>query len=133
MSRLRRLKNELLDYKNEFEALGSLEEGFDAKFRAEDPDCENVKPLSTFDLYISTALPLEHKGIQWVHMHVHVHTCIGQLKQMCTNVQLEILHTAHMYACTCTRVHGVHVSVHLNVPTMYLFVLYLMKLVNYHN
>lgn len=63
VSRLRRLKDELIDYKNEFEGLGSPE-GFDAKFRAEDPECKNVKPLSTFDLYISTALPLEHKGIQ---------------------------------------------------------------------
>ena len=26
-----------------------------------------VKPLPEFDLYISTVLPLENKGIRWVH------------------------------------------------------------------
>ena len=37
-------------------------------FYRTDPDCLTARiPLPEFDLYISTVLPLENKGILWVH------------------------------------------------------------------
>ena len=39
------------------------------KFYKTNPDCiEAGKPLPEFDLYISTVLPLENKGIRFVHI-----------------------------------------------------------------
>ena len=63
VSTLKVLKEELTDYKNEFEVL-SKHGSFDDSFRALDPECRTVKLLSNYDLYISTVLPLKHKGIE---------------------------------------------------------------------
>ena len=63
VSILKELKEELIEYRNEFESYSSYD-SFDASFRAQDPECQNVKLLSSYDLYISTVLPLEHKGIR---------------------------------------------------------------------
>ncbi len=63
VSILKELKDELIDYKNEFDAFDSYE-SFDASFRAQDPECRHVQRLTSFDLYISTVLPLEHKGVR---------------------------------------------------------------------
>lgn len=39
--------------------------GLEQRFYQSDPDCiEAGKPLPEFDLYISTVLPLENKGIR---------------------------------------------------------------------
>ena len=63
VSVLKELKEELIDYKNEFEVFSGFE-SFDESFRALDPECREVKLLSSYDLYISTVLPLKHKGIE---------------------------------------------------------------------
>ena len=65
VSILRELKDELLEYRNEFEGYSSYE-NFDASFRMQDPECRNVKLLPAYDLYISTVLPLEHKKIRYI-------------------------------------------------------------------
>ena len=63
VSLLKDLKEELIEYKNEFESYSGFET-FDESFRAKDYDCKNVKLISAYDLYITTLLPLEHKGIR---------------------------------------------------------------------
>jgi len=79
VSVLRELKDELLEYRNEFEGYSTYE-NFDASFRMQDPECKNVKLLSAFDLYISTVLPLEHKEIRYIH------TCVYTSSGMCYTV-----------------------------------------------
>ena len=63
VSTLKELKEELIDYKHEFEVFSGFE-SFDESFRALDPECREVKLISSYDLYISTVLPLKHKGIE---------------------------------------------------------------------
>lgn len=63
VSVLKELREELIDYKNEFESYSNYE-SFDESFRALDPDCQNIQLISSYDLYVSTVLPLEHKGIR---------------------------------------------------------------------
>lgn len=63
VSTLKELKEELLDYRNEFESYSEFE-SFEESFRAADAECRNVKLISSHDLYISTVLPLKHKGIK---------------------------------------------------------------------
>lgn len=75
VSILRELKDELLEYRNEFEGYSSFE-NFDASFRMQDPECRNVKLLPAYDLYISTVLPLEHKKIRYIWLSVHVFRCV---------------------------------------------------------
>ena len=42
--------------------------GLEQRFYRTDPDCVIAgKPLTEFDLYISTVQPLENKGIKWVN------------------------------------------------------------------
>lgn len=60
---LRDLKDELIGYKEELEGRETLDE-FGASFQRGDPACRMATPLSSFDLFVSTVLPLEHKGIQ---------------------------------------------------------------------
>lgn len=62
VSILRDLKDELIAFKEELEGRGTLEE-FGASFNRGDPACRKATPLSSFDLFVSTVLPLEHKGI----------------------------------------------------------------------
>lgn len=63
VSVLKGLKEELIDYKNEFEFFSEFD-SFDESYRALDPECRDVKLISTYDLYVSTILPLKHKGIE---------------------------------------------------------------------
>ena len=63
VSLLKDLKEELIDYKQEFEFYSGFET-FDESYRASDPECRNVKFISSYDLTISTVLPLKHKGIE---------------------------------------------------------------------
>ena len=63
VSVIKELREQLIDYKNEFEGYSAYE-SFDDSFRALDPDCQNVQMISSYDLYVSTVLPLEHKGIR---------------------------------------------------------------------
>ena len=65
VSVLKELREELIDYKNEFESYSNYE-SFDESFRALDPECQNIRLISSYDLYISTVLPLEHKGLRLV-------------------------------------------------------------------
>ena len=69
VSVLRELREELIDYKNEFEGYSTYD-NFDESFRALDPECQNIQLISSYDLYISTVLPLEHKGIRLVEAHL---------------------------------------------------------------
>ena len=64
VSILKELKDELIEYKNEFELLKEFDT-FDESFLANEPKCKDVKLISSYDLYISTVLPLEHKGIRY--------------------------------------------------------------------
>lgn len=77
VSVLRELKDELLEYRNEFEGYSTYE-NFDASFRMQDPECKNVKLLSAFDLYISTVLPLEHKEIRYIPVCTRLQVCATQ-------------------------------------------------------
>lgn len=79
VSVLRELKDELLEYRNEFEGYSTYE-NFDASFRMQDPECKNVKLLSAYDLYISTVLPLEHKEIRY-NLCVHVFRYVLHISQ----------------------------------------------------
>ena len=65
VSVIKELREELIDYKNEFESY-TVHENFDESFRALDPDCQNIQLISSYDLYIGTVLPLEQKGIRLV-------------------------------------------------------------------
>ncbi|XP_025087686.1 tetratricopeptide repeat protein 17-like isoform X2 [Pomacea canaliculata] len=61
------LKKELLSRKSEIDRHEDRDSaaGLEQKFYQTDPDCiEAGKPLPEFDLYISTVLPLENKGIR---------------------------------------------------------------------
>lgn len=64
VSILKELKDELIEYKNEFELLKEFD-SFDKSFFANEPKCKDVKLISSYDLYISTVLPLEYKGIRY--------------------------------------------------------------------
>ena len=61
VSVIKELREELIDYKSEFEGYSAYD-NFDESFRALDPECQNIQLISSYDLYISTVLPLEHKG-----------------------------------------------------------------------
>lgn len=63
VSILKDLKDELIDYKHEFELYSEFD-SFDESYRAQDPECRDVKLISSYDLYVSTVLPLKHKGIE---------------------------------------------------------------------
>ena len=100
VSVLRELKDELLEYRNEFEGYSTYE-NFDASFRMQDPECKNVKLLSAYDLYISTVLPLEHKEIRyiprctrlWVLLHSsqeHGMCCLKLWKLLCPSQLFDI-------------------------------------------
>lgn len=65
LSILKELKDELIEYKNEFELLREYD-SFDDSFVANEPDCKEVKLITSQDLSISTVLPLEHKGIRYL-------------------------------------------------------------------
>ena len=65
VSILKELKDELIEYKNEFELLKEFDT-FDESFLANEPKCKDVKLISSYDLYISTVLPLEHRGIRYI-------------------------------------------------------------------
>nr|KAG5699222.1 hypothetical protein BaRGS_012743 [Batillaria attramentaria] len=60
------LKKELLSRKSEIDRHEDRDSaGLEQRFYQSDPDCiEAGKPLPEFDLYISTVLPLENKGIR---------------------------------------------------------------------
>ncbi len=64
LSILKELKDELIEYKNEFELLREFD-SFDESFLASEPNCKEVKFITSHDLSISTVLPLEHKGIRY--------------------------------------------------------------------
>ncbi|BFZ05335.1 hypothetical protein BsWGS_08373 [Bradybaena similaris] len=62
---LNTLKKELLTRKDEIDKNEDRDTGLEQKFYRTNPDCiEAGKPLPEFDLYISTVLPLENKGIR---------------------------------------------------------------------
>nr|XP_022314692.1 tetratricopeptide repeat protein 17-like isoform X1 [Crassostrea virginica] len=62
---LEKLKDELLSRKDEIDKNEDRDTGLEQRFYKTDPDClMAVKPLPEFDLYISTVLPLENKGIR---------------------------------------------------------------------
>ncbi|XP_059157800.1 tetratricopeptide repeat protein 17-like isoform X2 [Physella acuta] len=62
---LNTLKKELLSRKDEIDKNEDRDTGLEQKFYKTNPDCiEAGKPLPEFDLYISTVLPLENKGIR---------------------------------------------------------------------
>lgn len=64
-SMLNDLKKELLNRKDEIDRNEDRDSGLEQKFYKTNPDCiEAGKPLPEFDLYISTVLPLENKGIR---------------------------------------------------------------------
>ncbi len=63
MSLLKELKEELIDYKQEFEFYSEFDT-FDESYRASDPECRKIKFISSYDLTISTVLPLKHKNIE---------------------------------------------------------------------
>lgn len=65
VSVLKELKDELIEYKNEFEMFKEFDT-FDESFLASEPKCRDVKFISSQDLKVSTVLPLEHKGIRCV-------------------------------------------------------------------
>ena len=75
VSVLKELREELIDYKNEFESYSTYD-SFDESFRALDPECQHIQLISSYDLYISTVLPLEHKGIKLVRGRKHIHTYV---------------------------------------------------------
>ncbi|KAJ8299215.1 hypothetical protein KUTeg_023275 [Tegillarca granosa] len=59
------LKDELLARKDEIDKNEDRDPGLEQRFYKTDPDCLAAgKPLPEFDLYISTVLPLENKGIK---------------------------------------------------------------------
>ncbi|XP_060074042.1 tetratricopeptide repeat protein 17-like isoform X2 [Ylistrum balloti] len=59
------LKAELLTRKDEIDRNEDRDTGLEQRFYKTDPDCLKAgKPLPEFDLYISTVLPLENKGIR---------------------------------------------------------------------
>lgn len=63
ISILKDLQEQLVDYKTEFD-LQSSYDSFDARYRASDPECRNVKFISSYDLTAATFLPLESKGVK---------------------------------------------------------------------
>ncbi|CAL1533702.1 unnamed protein product [Lymnaea stagnalis] len=64
-SMLNTLKKELLSRKDEIDKNEDRDTGLEQKFYKTNSDCiEAGKPLPEFDLYISTVLPLENKGIR---------------------------------------------------------------------
>ena len=63
VSLLKDLQEELIDYRHEFEAFSGFE-SIEDSYRALDPECREVKLISNYDLYVSTVLPLKHKGIR---------------------------------------------------------------------
>ncbi len=70
VSILKELKDELIEYKNEFELLKEFD-SFDESFFASEPKCREVKFITSQDLSISTVLPLEHKGIRCVQYNIY--------------------------------------------------------------
>eukprot|EP00106_Octopus_bimaculoides_P009784 XP_014777226.1 PREDICTED: tetratricopeptide repeat protein 17-like [Octopus bimaculoides] len=59
------LKKELLSRKDEIDKSEDRDTDLEQRFYRSEPDCIAVgKPLPEFDLYISTVLPLENKGIR---------------------------------------------------------------------
>ena len=64
VSSLEVLREELLDFRNEFEEYGNYD-SFEDSFYALDQECRLVQSLTSFDVYISTVLPLEHKKIRY--------------------------------------------------------------------
>ncbi|XP_064604076.1 tetratricopeptide repeat protein 17-like isoform X2 [Liolophura sinensis] len=59
------LKNELLSRKDEIDKNEDKDTGLEQRFYKTDSDCVSAgKALPEFDLYISTVLPLENKGIR---------------------------------------------------------------------
>ena len=63
VSLLKDLQNDLIDYKKEFAAYSAYKT-FDESYRARDPECRNVKLISSYDLTSSTVLPLKYKEIK---------------------------------------------------------------------
>jgi tetratricopeptide (TPR) repeat protein len=59
---LQTLRDELLNFRDTFEIFGHYD-SFEESFFARDPDCRNLPSITTFDLYISTVLPIDHKDI----------------------------------------------------------------------
>ena len=60
---LHTLKDELLNFRDSFDLFAQYD-SFEESFYARDPDCRNVPSITTFDLYVSTVLPLSHKSIR---------------------------------------------------------------------
>ena len=83
------LREELLNFRDQFDGFGDFD-SFEESFFALDPECRNVQSITTFDLYISTVLPLEHKQIRCV---VHIYTCAY-------SYMYNIIHT--VYVCIST-------------------------------
>jgi hypothetical protein len=62
---LENLKQELLAKKNDIDNNDDKDNGLEQKFYRTDPNCIAAgQPLIEFDLYMSTVLPLENKGIR---------------------------------------------------------------------
>ena len=62
---LQTLRDDLLNFRESFEIFGHYD-SFEESFFARDPDCRSVPSITTFDLYVSTVLPLDHKQIRSV-------------------------------------------------------------------
>lgn len=97
VSILKELKEELIEYKNEFEMLKEFN-SFDDSFLASEPRCKNVKLISSYDLHISTVLPLEHKGIRCGYVCVHVFVFQRCPLYRGSNV-IERSHTRYVIVC----------------------------------
>lgn len=77
---LKELKDELIEYKNEFELLKEFD-SFDESFIASEPKCREVKFITSQDLSISTVLPLEHNGIRYI-IYIIMHSNVFLLSQL---------------------------------------------------
>ena len=65
MASLHTLRDELLNFRDTFEIFGHFN-SFEDSFYARDPDCKSMPSITTFDLYVSTVMPLDNKNIRFV-------------------------------------------------------------------
>ncbi|XP_014664880.1 PREDICTED: tetratricopeptide repeat protein 17-like [Priapulus caudatus] len=81
------LRLDLVNQKNMIDATEDKETDLEAKFYARDLDCLLAgKPLTEFDLYMSTVLPLEKKGYQMRDWLKTMPEMPGELEPDCTAI-----------------------------------------------
>ena len=81
-------------------------ESFEESFYALDPECRDVPSIFTYDMYISTVIPLDTKQIRyvfglWLYYNIHVHVgvyiiCIESIRlPTCIIIHVPV----HVHVC----------------------------------